>query len=594
MSLSPREIAERATFQSFANCYLREIDAGTSASHTAGAQGELDCIEWSLPSQHLFLRAEIVTRSLCGPHRFGRVWIKGISEIAWRPAELVTALQLLIHEMYRRGHDAPPEALRGMELELLLRVLQSYRQTASFLELKDPGQLASNRFIDAEQSLLFGHWMHPTPKSLQGMSSWQQPSYAPELAGEFQLHYFAARDSHVRHASAGSIAAPRLTGSIAPALAARLSDSEVLIPMHPLQAEALRLDDGVRTLLQNGVLLDLGPGGPSFTATSSVRTVYNAHLPWMLKFSLPVQITNSLRRNRRHELDAGIAVARLFDRAAIASRYPGFRVIHDPAYVTVDMPGAGESGFEVILRENPFVEGRDHGKVTIAALAADPIPGQPSPLQRIVATLAARLNTSPEHVARTWFERYLDCALVPLVKLYDDFGIALEAHQQNSILDISDGYPSAFYYRDNQGFYLSNRYRPLLSRHVPESLGIAGLYFDECEIRNRFAYYLAVNQIFSIIYRMGHDGLQDEARLLQILRNRLEQLAATLTSAGQDFARHLLDRPVIAAKTNLMARLHDIDELQSEGSVSLYRDLPNPLFPKAMADFRGGHHAIAS
>jgi siderophore synthetase component len=129
---------------------------------------------------------------------------------------------------------------------------------------------------------------------------------------------------------------------------------------------------------------------------------------------------------------------------------------------------------------------------------------------------------------------------------------------------------------------------------VPETAGIASLYFDDAEIRNRFAYYLAVNQIFSLISRMGHDGLQDERALLLVLRNRLDQLAATLSGAGRDFARHLLDRPVIATKTNLMARLLDIDELQSEGGVSLYRDLPNPLFAVAASGFREGDHAIAS
>jgi siderophore synthetase component len=592
MSQSSRQIAERATFQSFANCYMREIDAGLSARH-GGASG-VDCIEWALPSQHLFLRAEITSRSLCGPHRFGRAWCKGTSEIAWRPVALVTALQFLVHEMYRRGHDLPADTLQGLELELLLRVLQSYRQTMSYLDAGAEARTSSDRFIDAEQSLVFGHWMHPTPKSLQGMSAWQQPSYAPEFAGEFQLHFFAARTDFVRHASARAESAVEIIEGMAKEATGLLRDGETLIPMHPLQAEALRLDADVQSMLRSGLLRDLGACDAPFTATSSVRTVYSRSQPWMLKFSLPVQITNSLRRNRRHELDAGIAIAKLFDRAGISERYPNFRIIHDPAYITLDIPDLSESGFEVILRENPFVEGHDAGMVTAAALTADPLPGQPSRLDRIITGLATRSGKARSCVALTWFERYLDHALVPLVKLYDEFGIALEAHQQNSILDISAGYPGGFYYRDNQGFYLSNRYRPLLMRHVPETAGIASLYFDDAEIRNRFAYYLAVNQIFSLISRMGHDGLQDESALLLVLRSRLEQLSATLSGAGRDFARHLLDRPVIATKTNLMARLLDIDELQSEGGVSLYRDLPNPLFAVAASGFREGNHAIAS
>ena len=590
MSQSSRQIAERATFQSFANCYLREIDAGVSVRHASG----IDTVEWRLPSQHMLLRAEIVSRSICGPHRFGRAWGKGSSELAWRPIELVGALQLLVREMYRRGHDIPTDALQGLELELLLRVLQSYRQTMSYLDAGGAGRAKSDRFIDAEQSLVFGHSMHPTPKSLQGMSTWQQPSYAPEFAGAFQLHYFAAPARSIRHASAASQTALQMVEPIAGQAWSRLRDGEALIPVHPLQADALRLDRRVCELLEKGELRDLGASGEHFTATSSVRTVYSRIQAVMLKFSLPVQITNSLRVNRRHELEAGIAIARLFERAGISGRYPCFRVIHDPAYLTLDIPGLDESGFEVILRENPFVTGHDEGMVTVAALTADPIPGQVSRLERIITRLSAETGKPRSLVSLDWFDRYLNCALVPIVRLYDDFGIALEAHQQNSILDISQGYPRAFFYRDNQGFYLSNRYRPMLLRHVPETAEIPSLYFDDAEIRNRFAYYLVVNQIFALISRMGHDGLLDEGALLHRLRSRLEQLAATLDSAGRDFVRHLLDRPVIAAKTNLTARLLDIDELQSEGSVSLYRDLANPLYGRAISGLREGDHAIAS
>ena len=68
------------------------------------------------------------------------------------------------------------------------------------------------------------------------------------------------------------------------------------------------LDTAVRVLVRSGDIRHLGPAGPLFTATSSVRTVYCQDSAWMPKFSLPVRITNSKRVNRRHELEAGVAV----------------------------------------------------------------------------------------------------------------------------------------------------------------------------------------------------------------------------------------------------------------------------------------------
>ncbi|WP_438751654.1 IucA/IucC family protein [Pararhizobium sp. O133] len=590
---SSRQIAEAATFQSFANCYMREVNGGALVLHRTPS-GPVDCMEWSLPRQQIVLRGEITSPSLCGPHHFGRVWCRGASDAIWRPLELMSALHSLVHESYRQVEDGHADHLRGFELELLMRVLESYQQTALFIEKALP--VIDDHFIEAEQSLVFGHWLHPTPKSRQGMTFWQQESYAPELRGQFKLHYFAAKAGHVRHASARSITAPDIVRSLVANSGETLAvgQDEYLLPMHPLQAEALLLDPDIQALQREGILRHLGPAGAPFTATSSVRTVYHPQQDWMLKFSLPVRITNSVRLNRRQELEAGVAMARLIDRIGFARRSENFRIIQDPAYITLDMPGRSESGFEVILRDNPFSGDKGKGVITVTALTADPVAGDISRLERLVRNLAARDGETISETALIWFQHYLTCAVEPLIRLYDDYGVALEAHQQNSLLDICAGYPTVSYYRDNQGFYLSERYRSLLCGHVPETETIASLYFPEAEIRDRFAYYLIVNQVFSIVSRMGHDGLCDEGQLLRMMRAHLEQCALTMTGAGRDFARHVLDQPTIASKANLTTRLFDVDELQSDHAPTLYRPVANPLRIPAALTVPRTSHAIAS
>ncbi|WP_457579859.1 IucA/IucC family protein [Ensifer canadensis] len=508
----------------------------------------------------------------------------------------MSALHILVQAAYRQDDAGQTDALRGFELELLIRVLESYQQTALYIDNAQPYQEDANEFLGAEQSLVFGHWLHPTPKSRQGMTYWQQESYAPELRGQFKLHYFAAKIDHVRHASSRTAQAPDIVRSLSQLDAENLglSSDECMLPMHPLQAEALLLDPRIQAMQRAGILRHLGPTGSLFSATSSVRTVYGANEDWMLKFSLPVRITNSVRLNRRQELEAGVAMAKLVDRIGLTKRAANFRIIQDPAYITLDLPGHSESGFEVILRENPFAHGKGEGVITVAALTADPLPQTPSRLERLLRTLAARDAEPLADVCIAWFQRYLECAVEPLIRLYDDYGVALEAHQQNSLLDISAGYPSVSYYRDNQGFYLSERYRRLLASLVPETETIPSLYFPESEIRDRFAYYLIVNQVFSVISRMGHDGLCDEGTLLRMLRNHLEQCALDMTSAGRDFARHVLDLPTIASKANLTTRLFNVDELQSDHAPILYRPVPNPLRAPAALTVLRTSHAIAS
>lgn len=592
MHESMREIAERATFQSFANCYRREIDPGMPSQHRPECGDRRTYLEWSCPMAAATLRAEVERESLCGPLRFGRVFICRAPENAWHEIAPLRALYLMVQECYSGIGAARAETLRNEEAELLGRVLASYQCIADSLQ-RSSGE-ASRTFLDGEQSLMFGHWLHPTPKSRQGMADWQQPTYAPEHRGRFQLTYFAVDAELLRCGSTGDVSVSGILETLLPeADRPTLRPGEALIPLHPLQAEAVMLSPDIAELAREGRLRRLGPFGAEFSPTSSVRTVYSPEIPWMLKFSLPVRITNSLRINRMPELKAGVAMSRLFARTDFLARHPCLRLIGDPAYLTLALPGRTESGFEIIFRENPFTTGNETKGITIAALTADPPPHARSRLDVLVREYAAQQGLPVANACRHWFSAYLDCALDPLVRLYNELGVALEAHQQNVLLDVSSGLPTASYYRDNQGFYLSNAYRDRLVSVVPETAEIGGLYFDDRVIQERFAYYLIVNQICSMIARMGQDRLIDEEALLIMLRERLNGLARELAGVGRDFASGIVDRPTVAAKANLLTRMLDIDELEAEDGRAIYVQLPNPLFGDRRSARRGEARAAS-
>lgn len=589
MTASSRAVAEHAAFESFANCYLREVDGGVWAQRPVAPGGAAQGVELALESQGDRLRLDVESVSACGPHRLGRPFFRKGGESVWRATAPFDALTALLREAYAQLGGAGDGA-RGAELELLGRALDSYQATAAYLERRTMNAAEDQGFLAGEQSLVFGHWLHPTPKSLQGMASWQRAAYAPEMRGSFRLTAFAVDEALVRHDSAGPVSALEIArGVLGGDL--DLRPGEIAVPMHPLQAEALLLDPRVEALIAAGRLRRLGPAGPHFAATSSVRTVYAADAAYMLKFSLPVRITNSVRTNRRHELEAGVAMARLFARVDWPARNPRFRIVHDPAHMTLDLGDGRESGFEVIFRDNPFRLGAEKGVATVAALSAAPAPGETSRLETLVRRLAERDRLPLARAAEAWFEAYLDCAIEPPIALYDELGIALEAHQQNAVLDVSDLTPAVCHYRDSQGFYLSSSYRARLDGPCPEAAHIAGLYYDDDAIRERFGYYLIVNQAFSIVSRMGHDGLVDEQVLLALLRERLEKLAARLTGAGRAFARDLLNRPTLSAKANLVTRLYDIDELSAAEGAAVYAAIPNPLRDRFAN--RGQDHALA-
>lgn len=587
MGPSARAIAEHASFQAFLHCYLHEVDSGqwqaerVRTGDVAGRfVGPWVC-ELDLGSQSSRLAVDVLYRSAVGRHRYGRVrqWLA--ARHCWSDIEPFQALCLMVRELYSRSVGMVPELRKLRELEFLHRLTDSYGVMTRCVEHRraDPA-LSDNRFIASEQSLLFGHATHPTPKSRQGMSAWQQEAYAPELAGRFRLHYFLVRSDCVDEDSDGPLAAHAMAETL-------LSDGHgplnlpadhYLVPAHPLQAQYLQTQPAVMAAITRGLIQPLGALGPVFSATSSVRTLYSEQSEWMLKFSIPVKVTNSLRVSKRHELKAGVAMSRLIRRTGFADSESRFRIIEDPAYLTVNLPGQRESGFEMIFRNNPFPPSQDGGIVSLAALTQDPLPGRHSRLLGLIEGMALNENRSLSAVARDWFQQYLTCAVAPALRLYDDHGIALEAHQQNSLLDISAGYPRRCFYRDNQGYYLSECRREELLSLCPDLRETPELFYRDAMIRDRFCYYLVVNQLFSVVARLGVDGALPEAQLLRQLRNFLRSLRATLSGPALALVSMVLEDSRLPYKGNLLTRVHDVDELNADLEMAVYTSIANPLY----------------
>ncbi|MFJ7886596.1 IucA/IucC family protein [Lysinibacillus xylanilyticus] len=585
-----KQIAENATFQAFMNCYIREVSSGhwvrkeewIKEQRLSILITEAHMIEIELPIQNTRFAFGMEYKSLVGRHIFGVSLKYCTKQRQWLVEDKLTILIALIQELHLM---AKADGCPGFSIhfdELILRIIESYQTMANYIEnsLEDKKQNGANAtFIEVEQSLLFGHWLHPTPKSRQGMADWQQTSFAPELQGSFQLHYFRVdhkivKESSVLEKSASELITQSLTKSQPDFV---MSEKHSLIPMHPLQAQWLLQQQYVKEAIAEGLIKYEGALGAFYTATSSIRTVYSSNEEMMYKFSIPVKITNSLRVNRMHELKAGIVMARLMNKIDFLQNHPSFRMIDDPAYMTVEFPNQTESGFEVIFRSNVFPKGHDEGICMIAALVQEPLPKEKSRLYQLIMKISQSEFRSLESISLDWFKDYWKCAIEPLLRLYDEYGIALEAHQQNSVLNISSGYPTTYYYRDNQGYYLSKTYEEELLSIEPSLHETAELFYEDALIHDRFTYYLFMNQLFPVISRFGADQLIDEKILLKWSIDQLHLLEKEFTGLGKSFVRNILKQDELAFKANLLTRFHDVDELEAELEQAVYTKIPNPF-----------------
>ncbi|WUG76679.1 iron transporter [Streptomyces sp. NBC_00457] len=490
--------------------------------------------------------------------------------------------------------------------DLVSRVADSVRLTTSFI--KDRRQHPSDApdlFLAAEQALLLGHPVHPTPKSREGLSEREARCYSPELRGSFPLHWLAVAPSVLATDSAWTergrpVPAPQLTARLAEA-ELPLPDGHAALALHPWQLREVQRRPETAALLDAGLLRDLGEHGTQWHPTSSVRTVYRSDAPAMLKLSLGLRITNSRRENLRKELHRGVEVHRLL-RSGLAKQWqaahPGFDIVRDPAWLAVDtLDGNPVPGLDVMIRHNPFSPSDDVSCVA-ALVSLRPYPpsdtvagcsesgGAPSRwpcaksrLAEVVTRLADRTGRPLGAVAAEWFLRYLEQVVRPVLWLDAEAGIALEAHQQNTLLLLdADGWPTGGRYRDNQGYYFRESRRAELEARLPGVGRHSDTFVSDEVADERFTYYLAINNVLGLIGAFGSQRLVDEQLLLAAFRRFLGEVAVGPARLRSSLPTHLLDSPVLRCKANLLTRLHGLDELIGPiDTQSVYVTIANPL-----------------
>ncbi|MFD9585857.1 IucA/IucC family protein [Streptomyces sp. NPDC059980] len=489
-----------------------------------------------------------------------------------------------------RTQDSPA----GEGADLVGRVADSVRRTAVFIEdRREHPADTGDRFLAAEQALLLGHPLHPTPKGREGLSDAEGALYSPELRGSFPLHWMAVAPSVLASDSAWTergrpVSAEQLTRRLAGPDLVLPDGYAAALPLHPWQMRELKHRTETAALLNAGLLLDLGPLGDAWHPTSSVRTVHRSGAPAMLKLSLGLRITNSRRENLRKELHRGVEVHRLL-RSGLCKEWqavhPGFDIVRDPAWLAVDGPdGRPVQGLDVMIRHNPFGPADDAG--CVAGLvsprpheSADGRPLMRSRLTALVTGLAARTGRPRGAVAAEWFLRYLEHVVRPVLWLDSEAGIALEAHQQNTLLLLDpDGWPTGGRYRDNQGYYFRASRRADLDARLP-GIGEHSDTFVSDEVTDeRFAYYLAINNVLGLIGAFGSQRLADERLLIAAFRRFLSDVATGPGRLRTTMPALLLDSPVLRCKANLLTRLHGLDELVGPvDTQSVYVSISNPL-----------------
>ncbi|MBW4243291.1 IucA/IucC family protein, partial [Enterobacter roggenkampii] len=331
------------------------------------------------------------------------------------------------------------------------RVLESHAHTWQAIDLRHSWATLRDKpltFAEAEQALLVGHAFHPAPKSHEPFNEAEARRYLPDFASRFPLRWFAVESTLVAGDSLNVSLRERLlrfAAQSAPELLGHFTDTRWLLPMHPWQADYLLEQDWCQRLVENGSLQDLGEAGAQWLPTSSSRSLYSETNSDMIKFSLSVRLTNSVRTLSVKEVKRGMRLARLAKTERwqdLQARYPTMRVMQEDGWAGLrDESGTIQEESLMALRVNLLFDTPDTQTNVLVSLTQAAPDGGDSLLAAAVRRLSQRLDLPLAQAARCWLDAYCDRVLLPLFSAEADYGLVLLAHQQNILVEMQQDFP---------------------------------------------------------------------------------------------------------------------------------------------------------
>lgn len=586
-----KELANRLAMQHLVNAYSQETGKASlfekyqqNSTQLAFSQGlTLLSLPVSLIQAQLFVPLSYVSR--VGRHRIAalpQIFQKG-QKLNFSAAAMVS---LLLEELVQQSEGHVDAA------SLVERWIQSRDALQQFLNIRaedfDALVQLEQGFIESEQALILGHSMHPAPKSRTGFVHEEWQKYSPEACGQTQMHYWLVAPEYIAE---GTALEQAFSIQLKQEIKWHLSESELetlaayahykLLPLHPWQARYLQSKVWFKSLKAKLKIIDLGEKAWIFSPTTSVRTLASFNAPWMLKPSLSVMITNSIRVNLAKECHRGEMTHRLWHSElgqSILKQCPTLKAVNDPAWIALQLDGEIIDETICIVRDQPFTP--EQQVTCIASLCQDHPVEDRNRFNALFDQIASQQNLDDKaKIALDWFKTFLNISLTPLMYVYHRYGMAFESHQQNVLVELKDGWPQWLWLRDNQGFYYIKEFADEILQQFPELHDKAHAVGSKTFVDERFSYYFFGNTLFGIINAIGATDFVSEQDLLSVLQQHLFDLLKQYPDSS--LIQSLLYQPTLPYKGNLLTRLYELDELIAPvENQSVYIQLANPLYIK--------------
>lgn len=447
----------------------------------------------------------------------------------------------------------------------------------------------ANPALLLEQWGTLGHPWHPTFKTKLGLSQEEVKALSPEFQAQLDVPLAALRATRAQVAFAGDETGyrtwfartfPQAWGRWENALRAAGEEAAAWLPLplHPYQA-ARQIPQQFASDIARGDLLLLQDAAIAATPTMSFRTVVPEGSPALPHMKLPVslRLTSVQRTVSPKSAVMGPRLTRLL--RTIVEREVGFGgvldIVHEDVgvhYIDPDGNDDRARHLAILYRANPMAKRTPElFPIPVGSLFADsPFSGRP-----LVTELVALACGDDAAGAVAFFRRYAATVLGATLSPYLLYGIAFEAHQQNSFIMVNERYePVQLLARDFGD----------LRVHGP-TLRAAGLtlevyrpghtvYETDEPVRDKLLHAVLLCHVVELALLLSRTYGHPQARFWDVLRQEVElafgRLRGRADPSRWEAERRALLEEAWPAKSFLRMRLSDTSD-------DVHGTMPNPL-----------------
>ena len=419
-------------------------------------------------------------------------------------------------------------------------------------------KLKKNNDIDDvlySESLIFeGHPTHPLTKTKLPLSMEEVRTYSPEFEKIINLKVMLIHNEYVNVTTIldhSQFILNEVIPEYIDELHTFMNDRERLLKdykvilVHPWQYEHT-IRNKYKEWLQDYILISTPFHVPS-KATSSFRTMSLINHPYHVKLPVNVQATSAVRTVSPETTIDGPKLSQALHREL--NQYTQLDVALEPYGLFAKTDSDDARQLACIIREKPFI--KDDGILLVTgALVNKNVVDNEITVDSYLKWMNDDIN---QHTIHQFMRNYTRQLVTPLLALIQDYGIALEAHMQNTLVHLGPEYQIQFIVRDLGGSRIDIKTLSQKLKHI--EVENKSLLADSIEeVIMKFQHAVVQNQLAELIFHFKKYDFIKEEELFNIIQEEIE-VAINDTKPHADTLRKVLFGPTITVKALLKMRM---------------------------------------